>query len=115
MEPGQPRTVRASLVPAAIGVDHTLSRYDAYRIVAFGDEKPANEYLKGLFEFGTKMEPKAIAYVETTIDNLVWYTGDRQKYYVRDRYTGHPDGLIDTQGICEVKSRKPGLPPILRS
>lgn len=102
--------VRASLVPAAIGVDHTLKRYDAYRMVAYGDEKPVSAYLQSLFDFGTKMEPKAIAHVELAINNLVFYTGDRQRKFVRDRYSCHTDGLIDRQGICEVKSRKPDCP-----
>jgi len=107
MEPEKPRTVRASIVPAAIGLDSSFTRYDAYRLVAHGEEKEPTPFLKQLWEFGTKMEPLAVSYVEQVTGEMIFFTGDRQKELQRDRYTCHPDGIINESVITEVKSRSP--------
>jgi hypothetical protein len=102
-QPGELKTVRASLVPAAVGLDRSMSRYDAYRLVAYGEEKPVSDYVQRLRSYGTRMEPKAIGYVELILDEPCFHS---QKRFKRERFTGHVDGLMG-DAVVEVKSRDP--------
>ena len=101
------KTLRASLVPAAIGVDKTRSRHSVYMQIAHGVEPEVSSYLESLWAYGKTMEARAVAYTEAVTGHLFLHTGENQKSGLRGRLTGTPDG-INLDCTLEVKSRKPG-------
>lgn len=104
------KTIRSSLVSAAVGLSGTMSRWDCYQLLAHGVEKPPSAHLQSLFGYGIDMEPTAVAHVESVVGELFFYTGDRQKSRKRGQYTATPDG-VGVDALCEVKSRSPTLGP----
>lgn len=99
------KTVRSSLVAAAVGIG-TTSRFDAYLRIAFGLKKPADLYLRNLYAMGDRHELSGVAHLEGVTGRLFVATGEFQKMYQKGRWTCHPDGE-DDDSIIEVKTRAP--------
>ena len=101
----KPKTVSASRVAAAVGLDKSLSRYDCFREIAFGERKPIDEFTQHIIDWGRENEPTAIAYAEVASGSLFGHTLKQQRFR-KGRYTGQTDGLNPWQ-VLEVKCRAP--------
>lgn len=101
-------TLSASRMAAAIGLDHTRSRYSLYREMAHGEKPEVSEFQEQLHEFGHDHEAAAVAWVEQASLECFFWTGDQQRERKRGCYTCRSDGL-NAEYVLEVKSRAPGL------
>ena len=103
-------TLRSSLAAAAVGASKFMSRYKAYRLIAHGEQEEPSEFLRQLWDFGTRHEPDAVAWVENQTGKMFFETGEGQVSHKALRFTSTPDGN-DLEGtLLEVKCRQPGQP-----
>lgn len=89
--------ITASLAAACLGLDPHKSRAAAWRAIK-GEKQGENRHMR----WGTEFEPVARREYETLSGNLVDETG----FWVHPEYDwlgASPDGLIDADGLLEIK------------